>query len=262
MLVTHFEDHDTVGHWMAHHLAQLIVVAQDDTTTTVEQRRRIVETILAVWAKRRSYPARQPLEEYTNVFEALDRLGDDNPWKFSRLFNSETEVPEENSSGLPLIATATNLERLTRQTLLRLIWLEAQNAKDKNEDWLKVADKVASNIESQITTTLETLRPRAARRRLRGTKENPRDTAETPDEDHAVALDEDSVLIENLETVDLVDSEPAHDDDLFNEEDDDPLTDSNHAKHLRAMADLLHKIADALPGSDSEKEDDSPPRTT
>ncbi|RAL31639.1 hypothetical protein CVN56_26065 [Rhodococcus sp. AQ5-07] len=265
MLVTHFEDHDTVGQWMAHHLAQLIVAAQDDTSTTVEQRLRIVETILAVWAKRRSYPARRPLEEYTNVFEALDRLGDDNPWKFSRLFNSETEVPEASALGLPLVVTAINLERLTRQTLLRLIWIEAQKAKEEHEDWLKVADKVASNIESDVTAIIRRrLRKVERQQRLRATKENPPDTSEMPDGNPDDALEEGPVLTEDFETVDIMDSEPAHDDDLFDEDDDDddPLSDSNHAKHLRAMADLLNKIADELPGSDSAKEDDGPSRTS
>jgi hypothetical protein len=46
MLAAHFEDHDTVGQWMAHHLAEMVVAAKDDASTTVEQRQQIVETIL------------------------------------------------------------------------------------------------------------------------------------------------------------------------------------------------------------------------
>ncbi|MGH3717426.1 MAG: hypothetical protein ACRDRI_01020 [Pseudonocardiaceae bacterium] len=79
MLAAHFEDHDTVGQWMAHHLAELVVAAQDEATTTVEQRQQIVETILKVWTHRRYYPGRAPLEEFSSVFLALDRLGDSSP---------------------------------------------------------------------------------------------------------------------------------------------------------------------------------------
>ena len=98
MLVAHFEDHDTIGQWMAHHLAQLIVAAQDDAPTTVEQRIQIVETILKVWGKRRYYPAGAPLEEYADVLTALDLLGNTvHGSSLFRLFDRDTDMPDGES---------------------------------------------------------------------------------------------------------------------------------------------------------------------
>jgi len=261
MLAAHLEDHNTVGQWMAHHLAELGVAAQDDATTTVEQRQLIVETILKVWTHRRRYPGRAPLEEFSNVLVALDRLGDSSPWKFSRLFNADTEMPDPGTSGLPLVATAAELERLTRETLLRLIWLAAQDAKEKNQQWLEVADKVASNLESEVTTTLWRLRRQVARRALRlGVVEgDPRgitETAtETPAEDSGAEdeAEDAAEVLTNDAADDIVDSDfedsggdPFDDENDVDDDESNPLSDINHVKRLREMADLLNKVADAL----------------
>lgn len=260
MLAAHLEDHDTVGQWMAHHLAELVVAAQDEATTTVEQRQQIVETILKVWTHRHHYPGRAPLEEFSSVFLALDRLGDSTPWKFSRLFNTDTEILAPSTSGLPLVTTAAELGRLTRETLLRLIWLAAQDAKEKNQEWLEAADKIASNIESELTTTLRRLRRRSARHRLRAIEDNPIDvtetTTETPPKDAGTkdeAGDAAEGLTEGATADDIVESgvEDGGKDPFDNENDEDdgesdPLSDINHVKRLREMADLLNKVADAL----------------
>ncbi|AHK36006.1 hypothetical protein OPAG_06817 [Rhodococcus opacus PD630] len=259
MLTSHFEDHNTIGQWMAHHLAQLIVAAQDDASTTVEQRLQIVDLILKVWTQRRYYPTRAPLEEYVNVFTALDRLGDGSPWKFSRPFDADTNMPDTSTVGLPLVATASELENLTRETLIRLIWLEARDAKNKNQEWLEAADKIASNIESDVTTTLGRLRRRVARRRrLRATEADQADVAETPTEDVGDAQDAGLDVTQGVGTDGLADdgTEPEHDGP--SREDDDPLSDSNHIKRLREMADLLNKVADALTGPDFTKEKGHP----
>ncbi|MGH3717425.1 MAG: hypothetical protein ACRDRI_01015 [Pseudonocardiaceae bacterium] len=98
------------------------------------------------------------------------------------MFNTDTGIPDPSISGLPLVTTAAELERLTRETLLHLIWLAVQDAKEKNQEWLEAADKIASNVESELTTTLRRLRHRSARRRLRAVEDNPRDVTETATE--------------------------------------------------------------------------------
>ncbi len=259
MLAAHFEDLDTVGRWMAHHLAELIVAAQNDATTTVEQRQQIVETILKVWAHRHHYPGRAPLDEFSSVLIALNRLGDDRTWKFSRLFDTDTEVPvpDSDTSGMPLLATAAELERLTRETLIRLIWLAARDARDKNQEWLQAADKVASNLESDVTTTLWQLRRRIARRRLQVEGGDPRLVTKiatvTPAKDASVDGDPEDAL-EGLTESTAADGAAGSglddsDEDLFDDEDEsesNPLSDSNHVKRIREMAVLLNSLADAL----------------
>jgi hypothetical protein len=260
MLAASFEGHDTIGQWMAHHLAELVAAAQDDATTTVEQRQQIMEAILKVWAHRCYYPRKAPLEEFSSVFMALDRLGDSRPWKFSQLFNADTEILDPSTSGLPLIATAAELERLARETLLRLIWLAAQDAKEKNQEWLEVADKVASNMESEVTTTLSRLRRQLARHRLRLVEGDPNDlteiAAKRPAEDAGAEGEADNAAegpTEGAAAEDIVENgaengreDPLDDEDEDDNDESDPLGDINHVKRLREMAALLNKVADTL----------------
>jgi hypothetical protein len=205
MLATHLENHDTTGHWVAHHLAELVVAAEDESATTVEQRLQIVQTVLKLWTRRRDLPRRAPLEEFSGVLAGLDRLGDRTSWRFLRLAEMIAGPPDPSTSGLPLVETAAELERLARETLLHLFWLAAQDAKEVNQEWLEVANEVAPNIETQVHTRLARLRGQLA-----GQKQ--------------------------------VD-QPDHE--------DDPLSTANHVKRLRAMADLLNRIADNLNANDS-----------
>lgn len=204
MLVAHLEKHDAAGHWVAHHLAELVVAAEDESTTTVEQRLQIVQTVLKVWSRRRDLPRRSPLQEFSGVLAGLDRLGDRTSWRFLRLAEMVTGLPDPRTSGLPLVETAAELERLARETLLHLFWLAAQDAKDANQEWLAVADEVAPNIETQVHTRLARLRRRLAEE----------DQVDQPDQE------------------------------------DDPLSTANHVKRLRAMAELLNRIADDLAAND------------
>jgi hypothetical protein len=252
MLAAHFDDHDIVGQWMAHHLAELVQAAQDDTTATVEQRQQIIETILTVWSHRSDYPRPAPLQEFDSIIAALDRLGDDSPWRFSRLFDPAKRSPEPSASGLPLVATAVELERLTRETLLRLIWVAAQDAKEKNQDWLEVADKVASNLESDVTTMLERLRRRVTLRGVAAAYGSAKDANAAPAED-SDARGESATQGLTGDVAANVIAESGTDDnatDLFEDDEDDetsdPLSNINHVKRLRETADLLNKIADAL----------------
>jgi hypothetical protein len=265
MLAAHFEDRDTVSQWMAHHLAELVLAAHNEATTTVEQRQQIVETILKVWAHRRDYPGRAPLEDFSAVFAALDHLGDDRPWKFSRPFDADTEVPDPSTSGLPLLATAAELERLTRETLLRLIWLATQNAEEANQEWLEAADKAASNLESEVTTILSRLYRRAAR--PSAVEGDPREVVGTLAEDtegDAEITTED--LTEGTAAYDIAESDFEHGgEDLFDDEDDytsNPLSDINHVKRLREMVGLLNMIADTLSTQDPINEEQPEARTS
>jgi hypothetical protein len=163
MLVAQAEDNDLLGQWMAHHLAALLTAAEADTTT-VEQRRSIVDLILKVWAHRRSFERHPPLDEFTAVLTALDRLGDDRPWRFSRPFDLDIALPDPDADAPPFAQTALELERVAREAIVHLLWLAAEDAKDKNQAWLTVADAVNTTLESDVVSLLRRLHVRSARR--------------------------------------------------------------------------------------------------
>jgi hypothetical protein len=135
---------------MAHHLAALVVAAEDENVT-LKQRTEIVDTILKVWAARKTYPGEVPAYQLDLVFSALDMLGDDRPWRFSRLRNVEGLATDD--AEIPLAVMAVNLERLTRETLLALIWLACQDAIANEAHWLEAAEALGESIEDELATS-------------------------------------------------------------------------------------------------------------
>lgn len=225
MLTAHLEPHDTLGQWMSHHLAELVTAAENPGTS-VQQRQEIVETILKIWTHRYYYPGAGPLSEFSGVLTALDRLGDERTWRFSRLpFDVGATGPVPDAEGATLVETAADLERLCRETLILLLWRAAHDAEEEAKDWLPVADKLASNLESDASAVLRRLRMRLERRlghadNAAGSAESDSDTdADDPDPD---AVEDPSEL--------------------------DPLSSLNNSKRLRDMASLLNQIADRLAG--------------
>lgn len=156
------EDHDVTGQWMAHHLAALIAAADGADDVTIEQRMEIVETILKVWGARRKLPGQVPAYELDLVFSALDMLGDDRPWRFSRLREYADGLNAAAQAEASLIIKAVSLERLTRQAVLALVWLACQEAASRNEEWLVAAATAMAPLEDELTATT-----RRVHRRLR-----------------------------------------------------------------------------------------------
>lgn len=191
MLAAHLEPHDTVGQWMSHHLAELVTAAENPGTS-LQQRQEIVETILKIWTHRYYYPGSGPLAEFSGVLTALDRLGDERPWRFSRLpFDVGTTGPVPDAEGSTLVETAADLERLCRETLILLLWRAAHDAEAEAKDWLPIADELTSNLERDASAALRRLRMRFERRfehadTAAGSAESDPDTdADDPDPDAA-----------------------------------------------------------------------------
>jgi hypothetical protein len=81
-----YEDQrDTLGRWMAHHLAELIDKAENGATAAerLRVRKNATETILRIWEHRASLPLNAyPLAPYKDVLKVLDRLRpNDNPFR-------------------------------------------------------------------------------------------------------------------------------------------------------------------------------------
>ena len=82
-----FEDGvDTLGRWMAHHLAELIDKAENGATGAerLRARKSATETILKIWEHRASLPGNAyPLAPYQELLKVLDRLRpNDNPFRY------------------------------------------------------------------------------------------------------------------------------------------------------------------------------------
>lgn len=201
---------------MAHHLAELITAAEDETTTTVEQRIQIVETILKLWMNRRSLPGKFPGYEFERIFAALDRLGDERPWGFSRLHLDTAELPDPETTQLPLVATAADLERMVRETVITLMIVAHNEALQSASEWVEASGAINTELEGELASASTRISTRL--REYQGLHVH---------EDFDPSGDEpgDSPTAAELE---------------------DQLSDYNHARRIRAMADLLNTVAAAL----------------
>jgi hypothetical protein len=222
LLAKHVEPHDLTGQWMAHHLAQLIEDAKDEAETTPEQRIQVVETILKLWGRRRDLPGKVPGWEFDTVFAALDRLEDDSPWAFSRLRNITEDVPDPGSTELPLIATAADLERLARVSVITLIAVAFEVALEGNAEWIQAAKALHTGLEDELGSVVPRIRRRLEKLR-----------ALSEDEPFEPAADE-RPRREPTPTT------PSREDQ------ENPMSSHNHAQRLREMAGLLGRVADAL----------------
>lgn len=83
---------DTLGRWMAHHLAELIAEAEGTEGDEItEVRDHIVDLILRVWSRRRSFPrGKNPLSDLEDLASLLWRLRPEAS-PFRRLGSNETE---------------------------------------------------------------------------------------------------------------------------------------------------------------------------
>ena len=123
-----FEDGvDTLGRWMAHHLAELIDKAENGASAAerLRARKNATETILKIWEHRASLPLNAyPLAPYKDVLKVLDRLRpNDNPF---RHFGPPAETKREQLAadlfdGLSRLIIALLLMKVTpREELTRM----------------------------------------------------------------------------------------------------------------------------------------------
>jgi len=187
---------DTLGRWMAHHLAELIDTAENGTTSEerISAQARATETILKIWERRTSLPGRAyPLAPYQDILQVLNRLRpDDNPFNYfghdpqarreqlaAELFDSLTRLVialllmrmPPHVEGEETEAAAVEALNETEQHVLRSLqqWSEfflstnkrasrTRKSKKLSENPQIVLDEVAVQLIDNIATTLAELR--------------------------------------------------------------------------------------------------------
>src|SRR6266478_1159297 len=86
---------DTLGLWMAHHIADLINAAEKERSPVKRRRaeKEATETILKIWEHRESLPSHAyPLARYEDLFKVLDRLQpSDNPFRYGQDLGTRTD---------------------------------------------------------------------------------------------------------------------------------------------------------------------------
>ena len=85
---------DTLGRWMAHHVAELMEKAtrESDSESRRKAQDQAVETILRIWERRASLPRdADPLKRYARIVDLLVQLEEPpNPWSDRKRTGTET----------------------------------------------------------------------------------------------------------------------------------------------------------------------------
>ncbi len=138
---------DTLGRWMAHHLAELLHTAENGATAEERQlaEDRAVETILKIWDHRTSLPGNgYPLARYNRILQVLERLRpNDNPFAY---FGPDPKARREQQAGVLF-------DRLSRLVIVLL--LKRMPPAIGNEEVGTVATEALTETEQHVLRSLE-----------------------------------------------------------------------------------------------------------
>lgn len=156
-LAEDLESNDTLGRWMAHHVAELIAQAEAvDDSGKREAQERCAREILNLWAHRREYPgSKRPFEEYESIQRALERLDPEQPqWSFFRNFgDAEPTIDAAPSNVKALLTAALELERQAAKTTRLLVHKAVSLTTRSEAAWFTAASHITDD-ESQFLRSL------------------------------------------------------------------------------------------------------------
>lgn len=156
------EDHDALGRWMAHHIAELIQRAESSSEATrLSAEGDAREAILQLWRHRASLPGRgRPFSSFEPVFAGLERLGEDKPWRFSRIFDAGHEPGQEAVEVNMFLKAALALETDVREIVVAAIAMAADAAEEADDGWLTAARAISETEEVSAVRQLAQLKRR------------------------------------------------------------------------------------------------------
>ena len=134
---------DTLGRWMAHYVADLIVKAG---STTGEEKhvaeKKCFDAILALWKHRSELPnGKRPFEDLEPVIRAIESLDpEDNTPRYFRFATPPRRQGEEKTEVDQWIEAVCDLDHSAKILIGYCLAEAAHAAVDKAEKWVKLAE--------------------------------------------------------------------------------------------------------------------------
>jgi hypothetical protein len=140
---------DTLGRWMAHYIADLIIRAESTPDKEKQfAKDECFEAILALWKHRAELPnGKRPFEDLEPVVRAIESLDPEND--MARYFRSVRSPRSEGGGKTDVdrwLDTATALDYSARILIGHCLAEAARAAVDKSEEWVKLTE--AANVEN------------------------------------------------------------------------------------------------------------------
>ncbi|MFY2450877.1 AVAST type 3 anti-phage protein Avs3b [Enterobacter hormaechei] len=136
---------DTLGRWMAHHIAELIYDAENTTNETmrIAKQFEIRDSVWAFWANRYELPfGNKPIKELEPILRALESLDPENQqprYFFPNLGLTNRE--KESTETQKWLKVAENIDSSSKILINYCLSLAAENSIDKSQEWVELAQK-------------------------------------------------------------------------------------------------------------------------
>lgn len=136
---------DTLGRWMAHHIAELIYDAENTTNETmrIAKQFEIRDSVWAFWANRYELPfGNKPFKELEPILRALESLDPENQqprYFFPNLGLTNRE--KESTETQKWLKVAENIDSSSKILIDYCLSLAAENSIDKSQEWVELAQK-------------------------------------------------------------------------------------------------------------------------
>jgi hypothetical protein len=148
------DSNDTLGRWMAHHVADLILKAENATgSDKVTAETEAFDTILALWKHRSEFPSgKRPYEELEPVMRTVASLDpeDDTP-RYYRVMRPPKGEAAETSDQEQWLRLAEGLDYLAKVLIGFCLAEAARAALDRSKEWVKIAEEAGDIGPYEIT---------------------------------------------------------------------------------------------------------------
>ncbi|WKZ40508.1 MAG: hypothetical protein QY328_00465 [Anaerolineales bacterium] len=182
------DGNDTLGRWMAFHLAELINTAENDSSvaTRSKARKEATEIIIKLWERRANLPGNAyPLAPYKHVLQVLDRLRpSENPFAYFNRYESKQDQLS--------VELFDNLTRLVISLLLMKVVPATRPAK-ANVAAIETLDEAELQVWKSITQWVELLEIEDKSSQAKRTKK--------ADKSHAVQINYEEIAMSLIRSI-------------------------------------------------------------
>ncbi|WP_234732447.1 AVAST type 3 anti-phage proein Avs3b [Acidocella facilis] len=154
------ETSDTLGRWMAHHVAEMMEDARrSDGAERAIKEAACAEIVLKLWQHRKAWPnGQRPLEDFEPIFRTLESLDTKPaaPRYFARVRRAmrmepdiaadEVEVPKVTN----WLEAASTLDDTARALIRYCLTRALEHTAGRSEEWLNLAKAAMSNDDSDL----------------------------------------------------------------------------------------------------------------
>lgn len=133
---------DTLGRWMAHYVAELVLEAEVATGVDRSAKHtQLRDAILDLWAHRFELPlGKRPFGEFEPILRALESL---DPESQSPRYFSPSRAPDnersESEETRQWVELASSLDHISKVLIDYCLTLAADSALDKSKEWVELA---------------------------------------------------------------------------------------------------------------------------